>query len=337
MTSIKISAERVYSVDLVSSWREALSEEISNRESVILIPKALRSLVPSGVRNVIVVRNGESQKDFKTLEKVLTKISDFGISRRGLIIGIGGGATTDLAGFSAACYLRGIDWIAVPTTVAGMVDAAIGGKTGINLSKGKNLVGSFHSPRKVIVDTNLLNSLTQRDINAGLAESIKAGFIGDERILELIEKDSARNLPEIIERSIRVKAKVVSKDFKESDEREILNYGHTLGHAIEKHSKYKLRHGEAVSIGLGFAAKLSNQLSGLSNELVKRHFEILKSLNLPTTYDRSAWPQLYKFMGRDKKRRDGLIRFVTLKDIGKSDRISASESTLSALYREISR
>jgi 3-dehydroquinate synthase len=218
-----------------------------------------------------------------------------------------------------------------------MVDAAIGGKTGINLSKGKNLVGSFHSPRKVIVDTNLLNSLTQRDINAGLAESIKAGFIGDERILELIEKDSARNLPEIIERSIRVKAKVVSKDFKESDEREILNYGHTLGHAIEKHSKYKLRHGEAISIGLGFAAKLSNKISGLSDELARRHFVILNSLNLPTTYERSAWPKLYEFMGRDKKRKDGLIRFVTLKDIGKSDRISAPESTLSALYREISR
>jgi 3-dehydroquinate synthase len=337
MTSIKISAERVYSVDLVSSWREALSEEISNRESVILIPKALRSLVPSGVRNVIVVRNGESQKDFKTLEKVLTKISELGISRRGLIIGIGGGATTDLAGFSAACYLRGIDWIAVPTTVAGMVDAAIGGKTGINLSKGKNLVGSFHSPRKVIVDTKFLNSLPQRDINAGLAESIKAGFIGDKRILELVEKNPTKNLTEIIERSIRVKAKVVSRDFKESDEREILNYGHTLGHAIEKHSNYKLRHGEAVSIGLGFAAKLSNQISGLSDELTRRHFDILNSLNLPATYEISAWPKLYEFMGRDKKRKDGMIRFVTLKDIGKSDRISAPESTLSALYREISR
>ena len=337
MTSIKISAERVYSVDLVSSWRESLSEEISDRESVILIPKALRSLVPSGVRNVIVVRNGESQKDFKTLEKVLTKISDLGISRRGLIIGIGGGATTDLAGFSAACYLRGIDWIAVPTTVAGMVDAAIGGKTGINLSKGKNLVGSFHSPRKVIVDTKFLNSLPQRDINAGLVESIKAGFIGDKRILELVEKNPTKNLTEIIERSIRVKAKVVSRDFKESDEREILNYGHTLGHAIEKHSKYKLRHGEAVSIGLGFAAKLSNQMSGLSDELTRRHFDILNSLNLPTTYEISAWPKLYEFMGRDKKRKDGMIRFVTLKDIGKSDRISAPESTLSALYREISR
>lgn len=337
MTSIKISADRIYSIELVSSWNVALNEEISNQESVILIPKALRSLISPDVKNLIVVPNGESQKEFKILEKVLTKIADLGISRRGVIIGIGGGATTDLAGFSAACYLRGIEWIAVPTTVAGMVDAAIGGKTGINLSMGKNLVGSFYSPRKVIVDTNWLNSLSQRDINAGLAESIKAGFIGDERILELVEENPKKNLAEIIERSIRVKAEVVSKDFKESDEREILNYGHTLGHAIEKHSKYKLRHGEAVSIGLGFAAKLSSQLSGLSNELVKRHFEILKSLHLPTTYDRSAWPHLYKFMGRDKKRRDGLIRFVTLKDIGKSDRISASESTLSALYREISR
>ena len=170
---------------------------------------------------------------------------------------------TDLAGFVAASWLRGIDWIAVPTTLAGMVDAAIGGKTGINTNAAKNLVGAFHSPVAVIVDTKWLRSLSRRDFAAGLAEVVKCGFIRDPEILFLLQghnldsvianENLTRNL---ISRAVTVKADVVNQDFKESDLREILNYGHTFGHAVEKHSGYQLRHGECVSIGMAFMAHL---------------------------------------------------------------------------------
>jgi 3-dehydroquinate synthase len=256
---------------------------------------------------------------------------------------VGGGAVTDLSGFVASSWLRGIDWVAVPTTLAAMVDAAVGGKTGINSEYGKNLIGSFYSPISVLVDTSWLDSLSDRDFAAGLAEVIKSGFIADRKIVDLlIDKDLAavrddKSLTlELITRTVAVKAKVVSGDFRESFDREILNYGHTLGHAIELQSRYSLRHGECVSIGLVFAANLANQVGILSDELTILHGQILAKLSLPVTYDSKYWPELRAAMSIDKKSRSGTLRFVAISEIGKTLRIEApSESELLAAYERL--
>ena len=234
MKSIPVNAEHLYEVDFVESWSNAIVDSIADRPAVVIFPSSLKSIVsalPSSVHHVE-VPDGESQKSLESFGRVLNELANLGMTRQGLILGVGGGATTDLAGYVAASYLRGMDWIAVPTSLAGMVDAAIGGKTGINLNAGKNLAGAFHSPRKVIVDERFLSTLSERDIKAGMAEVAKCGFISDIHILDLIEKGWRENISELIFRAVTVKAKVVTNDFRESFEREVLNYGHTLGHAI---------------------------------------------------------------------------------------------------------
>jgi 3-dehydroquinate synthase len=240
--------------------------------------------------------------------------------------------------------LRGIDWIAVPTTVAGMVDAAIGGKTGINSDYGKNLIGAFHSPRKVLIDTSWLKTLSDRDFAAGMAEVVKCGFIVDPQILDLlkgknlsaIRNDSAL-VQDLITRSVAVKAHVVANDFKESFGREVLNYGHTLGHAIEIHSKYSLRHGEAVSIGLVFAAQLAGVKGLLDSETIAAHEQILNGIGLPTKYPSDSWQHLYPLLALDKKSRGHQLRFVALSGVGKTLRIEdANESELRTAYERIS-
>ena len=267
-----------------------------------------------------------------------------GFTRSDAVVAIGGGTITDVAGFISASWLRGIDWIAVPTTLAGMVDASVGGKTGINSDYGKNLIGAFHSPRKVIIDSTWLKSLSSRDIAAGLAEVVKTGFIGDSTILDLmenfdLERDRANEdlMNELIHRSVSVKARVVSGDFKESYEREILNYGHTLGHAVEKHSQYSLRHGEAVSIGLVFAAHLSQIHCGLDEKIVEQHRRLLSKIGLPITYQQSAFAELLALMSIDKKSRGSNIRFVGISAVAKTQRIEGLTSDdLAHVYEKIS-
>ena len=334
MTSIKINAEHEYVVESGINWNKRLAELSQGRDFRVLTPPSIADVVSNEISSskLIVTPEGESQKSFTYLVEVLEKLARENLSRDSLLIGIGGGATTDLTGFAAAVFMRGIDWIAIPTSVAGMVDAAIGGKTGINLAHGKNLVGSFHSPISVLVDFDWIESLPQRDINAGLAESVKCGFIADPEILNLVEANYSKNLAEIIERSISVKAKVVSSDFKESGERETLNYGHTLGHAIESESNFSLKHGEAIAIGMHFAAALSVKIEGLNIEIFDRHKEILKRLDLPIHYKSGAWERLYSFMLNDKKRKGAEVRFVSLKNIGKCGRISIPESILREVY-----
>lgn len=257
------------------------------------------------------------------------------IGRTDLVIGLGGGAATDLAGFVAASWLRGVDVLQIPTTVAAMVDAAVGGKTGINTSEGKNLVGAFHPPVAVLADLDVLGGLGANDVAAGMAEVVKGGFIVDERILEIIEEDPAAALDvtsdafrELVERKIRVKAAVVSEDLTEQGNREILNYGHTLAHAIERNERYQWRHGAAVSVGMMFAAELSHLAGKLSEAEVDRHRAILTSLGLPTTYRDRQWPKLEDSMKRDKKTRAGLLRFVVLDRIGSVSRIEGPDPAL---------
>lgn len=254
--------------------------------------------------------------------------SDF--TRTDAVIGFGGGATTDLAGFVAATWLRGVPLIQVPTTLLGMVDAAIGGKTGINTAEGKNLVGAFYAPTAVVCDLDTLLTLPRNELLASFGEVVKYGFIADEQILHFLEEDVAAAtdpaspvLREIIERSIRIKARVVSEDFKESGLREILNYGHTLGHAIEHTERYQWRHGAAISVGMMFVAELAHLAGKLDEATVQRHRRILDSLGLPTTYKADRWQQLLATMQRDKKSRAGQLRFVVLDRIGKPSILTA--------------
>lgn len=253
--------------------------------------------------------------------------SDF--HRNDAVIGLGGGSTTDLAGFVAATWLRGVRSILIPTTLLGMVDAAIGGKTGINTSEGKNLVGAFHMPHRVIIDLDTLTTLPRNELLAGMAEVAKYGLIEDPWILDAIENDesatdsTSATFEEIIRRSVAIKERITTEDFKESGQREFLNYGHTLGHAIELAERYKWRHGAAISIGMVFAAELSLLSGKLSEADATRHRTVLGKLGLPMTYRADRWEQLLATMQRDKKSRAGSLRFVVLDAIGKPTMLHA--------------
>ncbi|WP_405391978.1 3-dehydroquinate synthase [Streptomyces sp. NBC_01102] len=288
--------------------------------------------------------NAEEAKTVEVAAYCWKALGQTGFTRTDVIVGVGGGATTDVAGFVAASWLRGVRWIAVPTTVLAMVDAAVGGKTGINTAEGKNLVGAFHPPAGVLCDLAALDSLPVNDYVSGMAEIIKAGFIADPVILDLVEADpqgartpTGPHTAELIERSIRVKAEVVSSDLKESGVREILNYGHTLAHAIEKNERYKWRHGAAVSIGMVFAAELGRLAGRLDDATADRHRAVLESVGLPLTYRGDQWPKLLENMKVDKKSRGDLLRFIVLDGIGKPTVLEGPDpAVLLAAYGEVS-
>ena len=350
MSEIRVSAERDYTVQLSNSWRGSLTESVQGRARVaIIVSESMTSRVHDldlGNAEVFTfaIPDGEAGKSSNTLLKIWDWLGAAGFTRSDLIVGIGGGAVTDFAGYLAASWLRGMDWIAVPTTVAGMVDAAVGGKTGINSDYGKNLIGAFHSPIAVLIDPSWLETLSDRDFAAGLAEVVKCGFIADGEILKLIALKSLADIRtsreltvELIERSVAVKARVVSGDFRESFDREILNYGHTFGHAVELLSKYSLRHGECVSIGMAFIAYLSESLSLISPEVSRLHIETLSRLGLPVTYAGAEWPELLAAMKLDKKSRGNTLRFVVITEIGKTQRLeNPIESELIAAYERLS-
>ncbi len=339
MRIIEVVAERNYRVVVgANALDEIKAITVSHRRVLLVAPSNLIKLFKiKESRNLSIIGTpvGENQKNVKVLESVWRKCSAVGLERSDAIIGFGGGATTDLAGFAAATWLRGIEWYAIPTSLAGMVDAAIGGKTGINAQKGKNLIGTFYSPSGVFIDINYLSKLSNRDLSAGLAEVIKCGFISDYKILNLVQ-DDVLDFEQLISRAVKVKAKVVAKDFKESKIREVLNYGHTLGHAIEKDSNYKLRHGEAISIGMVYAAELSRELLGLADEVVELHRVLLDNHKLPTSYPRARWSSLVQLLLKDKKVKQGKVRFIGISKIGKPVWLEdVPSSTLAKVYERI--
>ncbi|MET8143343.1 3-dehydroquinate synthase [Sphaerisporangium sp. NPDC005288] len=291
------------------------------------------------------VPDGERAKSVDVAAELWSAFGRHGITRTDAVVGVGGGATTDLAGFVAATWLRGVKVVQVPTTLLGMVDAAVGGKTGINTPEGKNLVGSFHPPAGVLCDLATLVSVPREDYVAGLAEIIKGGFIADPEILLLVEDDpegartpEGRHTRELIERKVQVKADVVGADLRESGVREILNYGHTLAHAIERVEDYRMRHGEAVSIGMVYAAELSRLAGHAPAGLVERTRSILASVGLPTAYRSEVWSQLRDHMRVDKKNRGARQRFVILDEVAEVTRLEdPSEELLEAAFREIAR
>ncbi|MDV7351894.1 3-dehydroquinate synthase [Rhodococcus oxybenzonivorans] len=293
----------------------------------------------------IEIPDAEDGKDLAVAGFCWEVLGRIGLTRSDAVVSLGGGAATDLAGFVAATWMRGVRVVHVPTTLLAMVDAAVGGKTGINTEAGKNLVGSFHEPSAVLIDLVTLETVPRNEIVAGMAEVIKTGFIADPVILDLIENDpeaaldpTGTVLPELIKRSVEVKAKVVAADLRESDLREILNYGHTLGHAIERRERYRWRHGAAVSVGLVFAAELGRLAGRLDDETADRHRRILELVGLPTTYDADAFGQLVEGMQTDKKNRAGVLRFVVLDGLAKPGRLEGPDpSLLVAAYSAVAR
>src|SRR3954451_8664703 len=303
------------------------------------------SLEASGARvQVLTVPSGEQAKSVDVLARLWDQFAAVGIGRQDAVVAVGGGATTDVAGFAAATWLRGVRVVHVPTTLLAMVDAAIGGKTGINTGAGKNLVGAFHPPAGVVVDLDVLATLPADEWVNGMAEVVKAGFIADPAILDLVEADldgAARpdgpHTRDLVERSIAVKAGVVARDLRESGPREIRNYGHTLGHAIELVEDFRWPHGHAVGVGMVFAAALGRAVAGLDDDTADRHRRILDRLGLPTRYRSDAWPQLSTAMRRDKKARAGQVRFVVLEGLARPLVVDApARAVLASVYAEVS-
>lgn len=298
-----------------------------------------------GEREVLLaeVPDAENAKRIEVAAFCWQVLGQADFTRSDAVIGLGGGAITDLAGFVAATWLRGVRLVQVPTTVLAMVDASVGGKTGVNTAEGKNLVGCFYAPHAVLCDLDVLENLPRNELLAGFAEIVKCGFIAVPEILDIIEADvdvatdpTTEEFKRLIELSVRLKARVVSEDFKENGQREILNYGHTLGHAIEHAERYTWRHGVAISIGMVFAAELSRMTQNLPDEVVERHRRILSSLTLPITYKADAWEHLLTTMKRDKKARGSMLRFVVLTAEGKTTILNVPDtSILFTAYQEI--
>jgi 3-dehydroquinate synthase len=265
-----------------------------------------------------VVVDGEPAKSLPVLGELYDWLASIPLSRNDVVVALGGGVVTDLAGFLAATWHRGVPVVEVPTTLLAQVDAAIGGKTAINLAAGKNLVGAFHQPAVVVADTATLETLPVREVRAGLAEVIKCGFIRDPAILDLVQRDPADALDprgellvDLVRRAVVVKAGIVGADTHEHGERALLNYGHTLGHAIETLTRYRrYRHGEAVALGMRFAALASELIGGAEPELAARTTRLLASVGLPTTCVPLDPEAVWAVMARDKKVRDGGVRMV---------------------------
>ena len=333
---------------------EAAKVAIVHPPTLRATAEAVREAIADSGRDPVLIEvpDGEDAKSSDVAAFCWSALGQSGFTRTDAVVGLGGGAVTDVAGFVAATWLRGVPIIQVPTTLLAMVDAAVGGKTGINTAAGKNLVGAFHSPSAVICDLATLTTVPQNDYVAGLAEVIKCGFIADPEILDIVRADpmgvrspASSSTAELIARSVRVKADVVAADLKESVagmgatavSREVLNYGHTFGHALERVERYRWRHGAAVSVGMVYVAELARLAGRLSETDADAHVEILDSVGLPVRYQSGRWADLYGAMRMDKKARGDMLRFVVLDGIGRPGLLEGPDpALLQAAYAEVS-
>lgn len=361
ITRIPVRAERPYDVVIGTGLLGELAPMIGeSAQRVAVIAPAALSVTAEAIRADLTdqgfeavsleVPDGEEAKTQEVAGFCWEVLGQSGFTRTDAVVGVGGGSTTDVAGFVAATWLRGVRFVNVPTTVLGMVDAAVGGKTGINTAAGKNLVGAFHEPAGVICDLSALESLPRHDLVSGLAEVVKCGLVQDTRILDVVIAEpeactiwDSPQLRDIVERAIRVKAEVVSGDLRErvgSDTlgREMLNYGHTFGHAIERVEGYRWRHGAAISVGMMYVAELARLAGLLDDAGVEAHRAALGGLGLPLTYPGGRWDQLLSAMRLDKKTRGDLLRFVVLRGIGHPVLLEGPDpALLVAAYEEVSR
>ncbi len=295
------------------------------------LPPALRSLEAAGFEGrAVTLPPGEETKNLDTVRELYAALLREGIDRGSAVVGLGGGVVTDLSGFAAATWLRGIAWLALPTTVLAQVDASVGGKTGVDLREGKNLVGAFHAPVGVIADTETLETLPARQVRNGFAEIVKAAFALDAGLLPALEAAPGRllslpgdEIPDLVERAVRAKARVVAGDEREAGPRRVLNFGHTAGHALEAATGYgPVLHGEAVAVGMVAAARISAARGLLAPEAVDRLRAVLRGLGLPVSLgDLPARPDRDRFrraLLRDKKRRGGRLALVLLEAPGRA-------------------
>ena len=317
------------------------------RVAAIVRPRALSGLAERAAHalarrglavHAIDVPAGEPAKRLEVVESIYQRLAAIPAHRADPVVGVGGGATTDVAGFAAATWLRGVPLVSVPTTLLGMVDAAIGGKTGVDLQAGKNLVGAFHQPSAVIADLEALATLPAAELRSGMAEVIKAGLIADPALAASCLADGPAavagdldRLAQLVEAAIRIKAEVVGADEREAGRRAILNYGHTLGHALERLAGYQgLRHGEAVALGMVFAATVSERLGLAAPGLVDGHVRVLRAAGLPVGGVELDPDAVLEAMGTDKKHggAGGGLRLVLLRAEGEAELVPAPERSL---------
>ena len=354
MSTVSVAGANPYDIAIGFGVREQLLERLGpGVAKVLLVHQPIMTSEATRIRESLSgtiqvllaeIPDAEDAKRIEVAAFLWGIMGQADFTRSDAVVSLGGGATTDLAGFVAATWLRGVRVVHIPTTVLGAVDAAVGGKTGINTAEGKNLVGSFHAPAAVLVDTELLSSLPDTEVRTGFAEIAKAGFIADTTILDDLESNVTECLDlstalsaDVLRRAIQVKATIVGEDFTEQGLREVLNYGHTLGHAIEHAERYRWRHGVAIGIGMIFAAELSRLVRALSDNDVERHRLIIgERLGLPLTYPAERWESLRTTIQRDKKTRGAALRFVLLDSIGRPTVTTVGdESLLFASYQEI--
>lgn len=295
--------ERGYDVLVGRGARHRLLEvlPVGAARAAIVTQEAIPVRVDAGVpQELFTIDPGEDAKCMETVEELCRGFTRFGLTRADVVVAVGGGVVTDTAGFAAAVYHRGVAVVHVATTLLAQVDAAIGGKTGVNLREGKNLVGAFWQPAAVLCDTEVLDTLDRREYLSGLGELAKYHFLTDEDLRDL-------PLDEKVARCVEIKARVVESDEREkTGRRAILNYGHTLAHALETAGRYDLRHGEAVAIGLCFAARLARRLGRIDDGEVERHYKVVESYGLPTSVPPGHDPDdLLRVMARDKKAMSG--------------------------------
>ncbi len=351
--TVNVGGPAPYPVHLGSGALAGLREHVRPGRRVLLVHQPERGDLVTAATALVREADGqvwtapvpdaEAGKEVGVLAGLWQRLGTAGFTRDDLVVGIGGGAATDLAGFAAASWLRGVDVVQLPTSLLGIVDAAVGGKTGINTAEGKNLVGAFHTPRAVLCDPAWLVSMPHADYVSGLAEVIKCGLIADPAILDLVTADpqaaTRADAPvalDLIARAVQVKADVVAADLREASVREILNYGHTFAHAIEQVEQFTWRHGDAVAVGLVYAAELGRRAGRTPQHLVVLTQELLTSVGLPTTYRGRAWSDLRAVMARDKKARGSTLRFVVLDGLAQPGRLEGpSEELLQQAYAAV--
>jgi 3-dehydroquinate synthase len=322
----------------------SIFSKVSNRFAIItnpLINKLYGYRVESENSVFLEVPDKENSKSLRLVKSLYSRLLNHGLDRTSCIVGFGGGVIGDLAGFVAATYMRGVPLVQIPTTLLAQVDSAIGGKVAIDLPQGKNLVGVFYQPKLVISDVETLQTLPTKELKSGLAEVVKYGVISDHLLFEILEKDfnkvlqrDKKILLEIVKRCTKIKAKIVEKDETEKGRRVILNFGHTLGHAIETVTNYKYKHGEAIAIGMVFAANLAVKVGMLDRGEAERIASLLYNIGLPVeiSLSRSKISKIIKIIGHDKKMREGKLRFVLPESIG---RVVYQDIPLPILKREL--
>ncbi len=355
METVKVElSENSYSIDIGYKLlcAETLSEHTKNREVLLVYDKNIsksslsetESLLDSLSNEFLTIglEASEKNKSQASINSIHNLLLDRGFSRQCILVGLGGGIICDLCGFAAATYQRGVDFVLIPTTLLAQVDASVGGKTAINHAKGKNMIGAFHQPSRVLIDTSFLSTLPEREIKSGMVEMIKHGIIEDQDYFNWLEDnvDHITNLEEpimckAIKRSVEIKSNIVSQDERESGVRAILNFGHTFGHGIELIGKYKdYNHGEAVALGILSASKLSQMTENLSSECVERIRSFFNKAGIrTTTLTEINAEDLYSAMQSDKKKQGKDLNFIVLEEIGKAKKVNglSKEKVLKAI------